>query len=253
MVGGGTTAGVDNAWAALPAGGTALRMTVNESTTDPVTTGITMTQRFRSASNTALTANNRGVYDGGFAPTGTGKVFTFTVPSGAVRWAVGVINASGAAIPHTVNFSVEFLCGTTTGDTPAAPCCPPDPAIAAMIQQIWEQVNLIQRQAVPFAYIPGTVHAGLSGNGTIGISGLLGAKVDVTTLPASYGRAASLPVEYFGLGFITFGTADGYPSSYKLEHDPQLMLPARCSAYTDLSYDLAPGVVATITELVREP
>jgi hypothetical protein len=253
MVGAGTTAGVDNAWDALPSGCTALRMTVNESTTDPVTNAITMTQRFRSASNTALTANNRGIYDGGFSPAGTGKVFTFPVPAGAVRWAVGVISASSPSIAHTLNFSVEFLCGTTTGDTPAAPCCPPDPILAAMVQQIWEQVNLIQRQAVPFAYVPGTAHAGLSGNGTIGISGLLGAKVDVTTLPPSYGRAAALPVEYFGLGFITFGTPDGYPTSYKLEHDPQLMLPSRCSAYTDLAYDLAPGVVATITELVREP
>lgn len=253
MVGGGTTAGVDNAWQQLPAGCTALRMTVDETTTDPVTSGISMTQRFRSATNTALTANNRGVYDGGFAPTGTGRVVTFPVPSGAVSWAVGVLNASVTVIPHTLNFSVEFLCGTTSADTPAAPCCPPDPILAAMVQQIWSQVNLIQRQIVPFAYVASTVHSGLSGAGTFDIQGLIGLACTVTTIPDSYGRSGSSPTEYFDLGFVTFGTPDGYPSSFRVKHGTNLFTPRFCSGYTVVDYDLSPGVVVTITELVREP
>lgn len=114
-------------------------------------------------------------------------------------------------------------------------------------------VTLIQRQSVPFAYVPSTAHAGLSGAGTLSISGLLGVKIAVTTLPGAIGRKSTTPEEIFDAGFITFGTPDGYPSSYRLEHHPQLILPARCSAFTQLAYDLHPGVVITITELLREP
>jgi hypothetical protein len=139
------------------------------------------------------------------------------------------------------------------GPFAATPCCPPDNALQAQLDQILSMITLIQRQAVPFAYVPGTVHTGLSGNGTISINGLIGAKVDVTTLPSRFGLRGASPVEYFNLGFITFGTADGFPSSYTLDHDPMLLLPARCSAYTELDYDLSPGLVVTITELLREP
>lgn len=114
-------------------------------------------------------------------------------------------------------------------------------------------VTLIQRQSVPFAYVPSTAHVGLSGAGTLAISGLLGAKIAVTTLPSALGRQSTTPEEIFDAGFITFGTPDGYPSSFRLEHNPQLILPARCSAFTQLAYDLHPGVVITITELRREP
>jgi len=113
-------------------------------------------------------------------------------------------------------------------------------------------VTLIQRQSVPFAYVPGAVHTAISGAGAIAVSGLIGALIDVTTLPASYGSRGTSPAEHFDLGFLAWGTTDGYPSSVRLEHDPQLSLPARCSAFTELAYDLSPGVVVTITELHRE-
>lgn len=133
------------------------------------------------------------------------------------------------------------------------PCCPPDVTTQAYLDLILQAVTLIQRQSVPFGYVSGTAHAALSGAGAIAIGGLLGAKVDLTTIPGSYGREGTSPTEFFDLGFVTFGTADGFPSSYRLGKQSNLFLPARCGAYTVLDYDLAPGVVATITELVREP
>jgi len=33
----------------------------------------------------------------------------------------------------------------------------------------------------------------------------------------------------------------------------QIILPQLCSAFTDLDYDLSPGVIVTITELLRAP
>jgi len=48
-------------------------------------------------------------------------------------------------------------------------------------------VTLIQRQAAPFGYVPGAIHAGLTGTGVIAIQGLIGCKVDITTLPTQLG------------------------------------------------------------------
>lgn len=155
----------------------------------------------------------------------------------------------GAAMNATAE--IAWKCQPST--TPPAPCCPPDPIASGLLTQILQAVTLIQRQAVPFAYLAGTAHAGLSGSGTLAISGLLGAKISITTLPTQLGQTGTLPVEIFDAGFITFSTPDGYPQSHRIAHNPQLLLPARCSAYTQLNYDLHPGVVATITELVREP
>jgi hypothetical protein len=78
-------------------------------------------------------------------------------------------------------------------------------------------------------------------------------RVDITGGLAALRSVGNLPPYYFGGGYITFGTADGYPSSYRLKHSTLLCMPPRCSAYTKVAYDLPPGVTVTITELVREP
>jgi hypothetical protein len=198
-------------------------------------------------------ANNAQISNTVFAVTHntTAEVHTIPVSPLCVNSELDTTaNATTGTTARTVR--VEFFCN---GDVPGGtvtPCCPPDPNLTGMMTQILQYVTLLQRHLVPFAYVSGTVHSGLSGAGTISIQGLLGAKVECTTIPASYGRAGTSPTEYFELGFVTFGTADGFPSAYKLERDEQFMLPARCSAYTELDYDLSPGVVVTITEIKRE-
>jgi hypothetical protein len=82
---------------------------------------------------------------------------------------------------------------------------------------------------------------------------LLGVKVALTTDPPSLGIVAGTPDQLFDRGFVSLGTLDGYPTDYAIEHNPTLILPPRCSAFTELGYTLHSGVVATITELVREP
>ncbi len=144
----------------------------------------------------------------------------------------------------------ELFCGPSGSQ--AVGCCPPDPLLEAMLRQTLDAVTLIQRQAVPFGYVAGTAHAGLSGAGSIAVSGLLGAKVDVTTLPSQYGTAGSAPEEIFDLGFISWGNPDGWPVSYRVDKDPTLTFPRVAALFTTLDYDLSPGVVVTITELLRE-
>lgn len=154
---------------------------------------------------------------------------------------------------YTAQVGVNLSCGGAAANTPASPCCPPDPSIAGMLKQIWDQVNLIQRQAVPFAYLASTAHAGLTGHGNLEISGLVGVAVTVTVNPGNLGQADGTPNVYFDMGFLTFGSEDGYDQSVRLNRLSQVVFPARCSVFTDLGYTLHDGVTVTITELVREP
>jgi hypothetical protein len=182
--------------------------------------------------------------------SGVSQVQILSVPANAVG--VNIYTSHNVASPTNNPLThTTLLCVPTT--TTPLPCCTPDQVAAGLLQQILLQANLIQRQAVPFGYVASTVHAGLSGAGTIAISGLIGIKVHATATPASLGREGTTPQKIFDMGFLTFGTADGYPSSYRLERTDELLLPARCSAFTELAYDLHPGVTVTITELVREP
>lgn len=180
---------------------------------------------------------------------------TIAAPGSPATWsqiALTLVPASGTVSSDLITVNVNFYCGGGPGQV-TAPCCPPDPVLMAQLNQILGLVTLVQRQAVPFSYVAGPVHAGLTGAGVLSVSGLIGAKVDCTTVPASLGLSVGAPDEHFDLGWITWGTADGYPQSVRVEHTPQLSLPPRAGAFTDLAYTLHPGVVATITELVREP
>lgn len=178
-------------------------------------------------------------------------VYPFVSGPVSTSFAVTTIGVGGTGSADE-SLTWEVFCnGATPGQQ--SPCCPPDPATQSYLDHILSMVTLIQRQIVPFAYVPGTVHAGLSGAGVLSVNGLLGAKIVITTDPSSLGVEGTSPAELFGRGFITWGTPDGYPQSERLQRTSQISLPLRCSAFTDLAYDLHPGVVVTITELVREP
>ncbi len=194
--------------------------------------------QFRNLQTFTLQATDSKTITLPYDPTFTRILFTGTMdtrmdPGETVTWSGFMTCASGAPVGP-------------------ANCCPPDPAMLARLDSVLQTVTLLQRQLVPFSYVSGAVHAGLSGAGVIPIQGLLGMKIQCTALPIGYGKLGTSPQQHFDLGYVTFGTADGYPTSYRVHHDPQLELPARCSAYTTLAYDLAPGVVITATEIKRE-
>jgi hypothetical protein len=149
--------------------------------------------------------------------------------------------------------TVDVFCNGEGAGGVVSPCCPPDPGLVAMLSQIQQMVTLIQRQASPFSYVYGANHVGLTGHGSFAVSGLLGVSVAPTTIPSSYGLEVGSPIEYFGLGFITLGTADGWTTSRPLDHDGTLMIPPSAGVFTSIGYTLAPGIVADIRELVREP
>jgi hypothetical protein len=237
--------GFSNSWVGLPV--TMVRITLKNT----IATGSGIVGDFTIvASNTVVATTTTIDSFVAHANAGANYFIDYALPPTAHEMHASFTVSSGTGSGN-LSITYDAYCGGPPGSA-VAPCCPPDPALYGQINQILELVTLIQRQAVPFGYIAGTVHAGLSGTGVLSISGIIGCKIAVTTVPGPIGSAGTSPPELFDLGWITFGTADGYPSSYRLERNPLLLLPARCSAYTDLAYDLAPGAVVTITELQRE-
>lgn len=179
---------------------------------------------------------------------------TVAIPTTGASFYVILQTTSGTpSAGQNVGSNVTFYCGGAQPGTPVTPCCPPDPTLQNRLDALLAMVTLIQRQLAPFAYVTSTAHAGLTGTGSFAIQGLLGVKVALTTDPTNLGREAGTPDQLFDRGFVTLGTADGYPSDYRLEHNPTIILPPRCSAFTTLGYTLHAGVTATITELLREP
>jgi len=124
--------------------------------------------------------------------------------------------------------------------------------LSAQVSYVRSDVQLIQRQGVPFGYLAGTVHSGLSGQGQFAVSDILGLAVTFTTLPGTITPIAGDPLTYHQVGKISIGTADGWTRSWQPTHSPYLILPVS-GAFTLVGWTFAAGVVATITELVREP
>jgi len=234
----------------LPTGATTMAFTWSIGGGAPSTITSTFTYNFYDSAGTFISGSNRTI---------NSSFTTFTVdvavPSTAVFFQCYVIVGGGTVTsPMLLSASATFYCNGQVPGAPATPCCPPDPTLALQVQQILQMVTLIQRQAAPFGYVYGDNHTGLTGHGSFAVSSLIGVSVDVTTLPSSYGRIdAASPAEYFDLGFITLGTADGYEHSRRIDHDGTLLIPPGAGLFTAVGYSLSPGVEVAIRELVREP
>lgn len=183
---------------------------------------------------------------------GSYTFITGSPPVGAA-YAQPVVQGNGSG-GSTITTIFEFFCN---GDIPGgnqSVCCAPDQTLVARVNQILELVTLIQRQAVPLAYVPksGGVHAGLSGTGVITVSQILGVQVGLTTVPARAGQIAGTPVTRFDLGWVALGTADGYGPRRFVDCNPMLVRPIEGDV-TKIGYTFPADVVATITEYEREP
>lgn len=112
-------------------------------------------------------------------------------------------------------------------------------------------VQLIQRQGVPFGYILGPVHSALSGNGDFLVADILGLAVTFDVLPPTFVPRPGDPDTFHQLGKVSVGTVNGWERSWQPTHSPYLILPVS-GAITKVGWTFAPGIVATITELIRE-
>jgi hypothetical protein len=125
-------------------------------------------------------------------------------------------------------------------------------AQGAMLASILDTATLIQRQEVPFGYVPGPNHSGLTGAGTFGVADILGLAVTVSSSPSWLSSDMETPAESFKFGDLTTGTADGYQRKVWLIKSPQLIHPVS-GIVTTVTYDLVDGVTINVLELVREP
>jgi hypothetical protein len=183
-------------------------------------------------------------------PLGTTWTRRHVLPSTAQQIYISYHGELGSTNAN-LTFRIRFECAS--GATIEQPCCPPDATLEGILQTILANVTLIQRQSVPFAYIRSTVHTGLSGDGHITVQGLIGCLVQLTTTPANVGVELADPLVYWEAGWINWGNADGSSPRQRITASPQLSLPGAAGQYTRIGYSLPVGVVATITELVREP
>jgi hypothetical protein len=116
------------------------------------------------------------------------------------------------------------------------------------------QVDLIQRQNVPFAYIVGTVHSALTGTGSITVQGLIGLLIQTSTIPAAWGTSTDDPARYIPSPVsVAVGTTDGDQDQHFCHLVEELWFPEDMGAMTRIHYAFRPGCGGAITELKREP
>lgn len=220
--------------------------------------GVTITQRIRAfdAGNVQLAS----VTYPAVAPGGTWDL-VFTIPNNTILIQIDAPTITGPGIsqlydPATsaLGYHIDWYCGNGPNGAPQVPCCPPDPNDQALLLQIQNAVNfLIASLPAPVnSFAHSTVHAGLSGSGSFGISGTaISIRVDLTTIPAHIGEAIGDPNVYFDAGFIAFETVEGAYSNNRITYQTQIFSVPLLGYQVD--YTLQNGVIATFTELTRGP
>lgn len=237
-----------------PAGATALRLTVTivaQGTGSGSTRDSTASLIHFDAAGTQL-APSQGVLVAVTDPGMTASLDYAVPPTSASYYVYTQCQPGGGPCPagRHVAADVRFFCGGEPNRLQPE-CCPPDPRLTAALERIEHLVTLVQRQAVPFAYVPQGETAGLSGNGELQVDGLIAVTVLLTTLPPYYGMAEGSPDAIFDVGWLSLGTADGFEAPRPIRTSPMFL---RVGAeVTKIGYSFSPGIVATIKRHVREP
>lgn len=212
--------------------------------------GITAT--IKTVSLSAVVATLGGITLGpGFG--GQDKNADWQLPAGTDH--IQIVFHSAGNVGSTYDFETEALvyCNNQ-GPAPLAACCPPDATTTAILNQILSLVTIMQRQSAPFGYLAGAVHSGLTGQDSFAVTGLIGVAVSLTTVPSPMiGMSDDNPDVLWRAGSITWQAGDGSRHREWIERVEHLSLPTLAGVYTSIAFALAPGVVATITELEREP
>lgn len=145
---------------------------------------------------------------------------------------------------------------TGSPSAPTAPVCTDIDDLCGVVFTLDQRVNelatmvqVFQGYEHPYSYRRGTVHAGLTGHAEFAVEPIVGLLVDITARPVELGSAVGTPPAIFGMGVVSVGRSDGWLRATQLINDPQLVLnlPGLVSR---VGYSLAPGVTATITELL---
>lgn len=183
---------------------------------------------------------------------------SFGIPANTVYMVLETQQSSAIHGTTTVQLTLSFFGCTSAKLT--TPCCPPDPVLIGMLQQILNNeqsirtlVTQIQRYSVPFAYIDSTQHIGLTGSGSFAISSLLGMRAQITAQPSGLKTSGGNPTYIYDLGWMSVENGDGLIDEIRLTRTNQVWLSRLFQTGVTFGYFLNPGVTATFTELDAEP
>lgn len=194
----------------------------------------------------------------------------FDLNTSETKLEIAVYRTLGGAIldiPFTVSFQnipgTESACGTTTPPSattptqstdlvvPGAPICSSYQDVCNAMYQVSQKISWLQSVVPPISYLthvtPSTVHAGLTGSGDITVSGILGFTVTLNTVPTSLGTEPGIPPTRWGASRISWADPYGVIGQQWIGETTEIIVPGTT---TLLGYYFAPGVTATITELV---
>jgi hypothetical protein len=248
IVGGSTTVGPNRT---VPAGATSLRISNNWTANAPQIRDTNVRiETIWSTPNGTNILNVQEVFL--YTPAMSGEVpWDVHIPAnaGSLTLQVGVPTGTWGGQGHA---NESWYCN---GASPTGSPCDNSAdinALLSMLDYIRGQVDLIQRQSVPFATVGQVIHSGLSGSGHIDVNGLIGCKFTVTSLPGSVGVYEGDTDELFDIGWFNWVGPDGASPRAWIGASPQVSYPRAAGAYTRISYSLRPGVVVELQEIRRE-
>lgn len=183
---------------------------------------------------------------GGIPNTAT---VAFSVPPGAFSLYETWSPVSGT-YQISVDDEISVFCGGTSPTGSASACCPADPTLLAILEQVKDDVQFIL-SIIPVRvpnYAAGTSHSGLSDGGALSLeSTTIALKVVFDTLPISFGEVIGTPNTFIDIGFVTPLTNQGVEAGIRLSRQTQVIpLP---EASSGINYTFPSGASVTITEL----
>jgi hypothetical protein len=125
-------------------------------------------------------------------------------------------------------------------------------ALASGLAETKELVTLLQRYSLPFAYAPGAVHIGLTGEGEFAVSRLLGFQVQVDQRPDDGLVLPGKPPYFWDMGWMAVSDSSGMLEEKRITRQQQTWLPTACQDALTFSYSLNPGVTVSVRELAPE-
>lgn len=109
--------------------------------------------------------------------------------------------------------------------------------------------TLMQRYMLPLVVLPGAVHTGLTGAGSIVINRIVGVQIVVTAnLPDRTLEGA--PLYVWDIGWVSIMDDNGFIQERRITREVEVWMPSHCAEATTLGYSLKGAVQVRITELL---
>jgi hypothetical protein len=183
-----------------------------------------------------------------------GPGFTLTIPIPVGTATVQLrFSWAGAMDPAArMTWIADEYCGGGPGGL-LEECCAPDTYTQALLTRIANTLDLVQRYGLPFAYVLGASHSGISGAGTFAISRLLGMRVTITSDTSSHPTTPGTPTYIWDLGWMSIENGDGMIDEVRITRTNQMWFSRLFPTSLTFGYYLRDGVTATFQEIEAEP